>query len=90
MKVNKENKSKEETRRQGRTQTFRLRSKHGTTLQQAGTGGTHQPELTIFWAFYFTGGEQNMEGQEGRHNKKRMNKQKIWKKTGKRQMQTPC
>lgn len=29
--------------------------------EQARTGGTHQPELTIFLAFYSIMGEENME-----------------------------
>lgn len=38
--------------------------KHDNSQEQAGTGGTHQPELTIFLAFYFTMGE-HMEEESG-------------------------
>lgn len=58
-----------------------------TLREQAGTGGTHQPELTIFWDFYFTegggqgggrgaGGVQNMEGEREGSYKIKMNVQK--------------
>lgn len=40
--------------------------KHVKSPDQAGTGGTHQPELTIFLAFYFTMGEQHI-GEEIGH-----------------------
>lgn len=36
-------------------------------LEQARPGGTHRPELTIFWAFYFIMEEQNMEEEEGKY-----------------------
>lgn len=36
-------------------------------LEQARPGGTHQPELTIFWAFYFIAGKQNIEEEEGKY-----------------------
>lgn len=39
--------------------------KHDNCPEQAGTGGTHQPELTIFLAFYFIMGEQHMEEESG-------------------------
>lgn len=60
---------------------FQLRSKHDTTLR-AGRNRrhTHQPQLTIFWAFYFIVGEQNMEEEEGRCSfRKGLNKQKTGK-----------
>lgn len=38
---------------------------HANSPEQAGTGGTHQPELTIFLAFYFIMGEQHMEEESG-------------------------
>lgn len=55
--------------------------KHDNSPEQAGTGGTHQPELTIFLAFYFIMGEQHMEQEGGQkmknHNKKSRAKDKI-------------
>lgn len=38
--------------------------KHGNSPEQAGARGTHQPELTIFLAFYFIMGE-HMEEESG-------------------------
>lgn len=43
--------------------------KHGNSPKQAGTGGTHQPELTIFLAFYLIMGEQHMEKESGQKMK---------------------
>lgn len=56
---------------------FQIFSEGKKTLrEQAGTGGTHQPELTIFWDFYFTegGGRVGEGGREG---------YKTWREKGK-------
>jgi len=43
--------------------------KNNTTLQSR-QEEAHTDQLTIFWAFYFFVGEQNMEEEEGRFIKR--------------------
>lgn len=60
---------------------YQVELKNMTQLSGAGRNRrhTHRPELTIFWEFYFIVGEQNVEEEEGRYMKIKINKQKDWK-----------